>query len=270
MFDLCDNLYKTFLKSPTNLFDDFLLDCEKFYNKPAHSLFEIKRRENKKIKGDMFEEFCVLYLKHIKKYDDVWLLRDIPTNILDTLKLKKKDMGIDIIVLHKGMYYAVQCKYKKNKTIRRNILSWKNLSTFYAICLKTGPYDKYIVMTTCEYVTHQVAKSDKDVSICIKSFQNITKDEWLSMCNINGHVNKISDNVIDKQDSVADKLDKLDNVTDKPDNVSYISDNIPDKSDNLLKKVSKKSIKKVPIKIYDKEDLRKKRLEFYDNKKIDI
>jgi hypothetical protein len=233
----------------------------------------------------MFEEFCVLYLKNVKKYDDVWLLRDIPINILDALKLKKKDMGIDIIVLHKGMYYAVQCKYKKNKTIRRNTLSWKNLSTFYALCLKTGPYDKYIVMTTCEYVTHQVAKSDKDVSICIKSFQNITKDEWLSMCNINGHVNKISDNVsdnvIDKPDNMTDKpdnmIDKQDNATDKSDNLSYISDNVSDnvsdnatdKPDNILKKVSKKSIKKVPIKIYDKEELRKKRLEFYDNKKID-
>ena len=297
MKDLPDNLYKIFLKSPVNLFDDFLLDCEKFYNKPAHSLFEIKRRENKKIKGDMFEEFCVLYLKYIKKYDDVWLLQDIPSNILDSLKLKRKDMGIDIIVLHKGMYYAVQCKYKKNKTIRRNILSWKALSTFYAICLKTGPYEKYIVMTTCEYVTHQVAKCDKDVSICIKSFQNITKDEWLSMCNITGHVNKISDNESDnvsdnvsnnvsnnvsdnisnKSDNVPDKSDnvsdKLDSVLDKSDNVSYKSVNVPDKSNNVLKKVSKKlskkSIIKVPIKIYDKEELRIKRLEFYDNKKID-
>ena len=107
---LPDNLYKIFLKSPVNLFDDFLLDCEKFYNKPVHSLFEIKRRENKKIKGDIFEEFCVLYLKYIKKYEDVWLLHDIPSNILDSLKLKRKDMGIDISVLHKGMYYAVQCK----------------------------------------------------------------------------------------------------------------------------------------------------------------
>jgi len=277
MIDIYYNLYKIFLKSPINLFDDFLLDCEKFYNKPAHSLFEIKRRENKKIKGDMFEEFCVLYLKHVKKYDDVWLLCDIPINILETLKLKRKDMGIDIIVLHKGMYYAVQCKYKKNKTIRRNTLSWKNLSTFYALCLKTGPYDKYIVMTTCEYVTHQVAKSDKDVSICIKSFQNITKDEWLSMCNINGYVNKISDNVHDKSDNVPDKLynvsNILDNVPDKSDNVSNILDNVPNKSDTVLekisKKVSKKPIKKTPVKIYDKEELRKKRLEFYDNKKID-
>jgi len=278
MFDLHDNLYKIFLKSPINLFDDFLLDCEKFYNKPAHSLFEIKRRENKKIKGDMFEEFCVLYLKHIKKYDNVWLLHDIPSNILDSLKLKRKDMGIDIIVFNKGMYYAVQCKYKKNKTIRKNILSWKALSTFYAICLKTGPYDKYIVMTTCEYVTHQVSKSDKDVSICIKSFQNITKDEWLSMCNINGHVNKISDNESDNvSNNVPDKSDnvsnKSDNVPDKSDNVSNKSDNVSNKLDNVLEKVSKKSTKKVqikvPIKIYDKEELRIKRLEFYDNKKID-
>jgi hypothetical protein len=197
------------------------------------------------------------------------------------------------------MYYAVQCKYKKNKTIRRNILSWKALSTFYAICLKTGPYDKYIVMTTCEYVTHQVAKCDKDVSICIKSFQNITKDEWLSMCNLTRHINKISDNesdnVLDKLDNLSEILDnvsyKSDNKQDNAsDNVPYNPDNLPDNAsdnlpdnasdnlpDNVLEKVSKKILKKsikkvpikVPIKIYDKEELRNKRLEFYDNKKID-
>ena len=79
------------------------------------------------------------------------------------------------------------------------------------------------------------------------------------MCNITGHINKISDNesvnIPDKSDNV---LDKSDNIPDKSNNVSY---NEPYKPDNVLKKVQ--------IKIYDKEELRIKRLEFYDNKKFD-
>ena len=55
-------LHTIFLKSPTNLFDEFIIECQKFYELPAHSLIEIKTRENKKIRGDIFEEFCVLYL----------------------------------------------------------------------------------------------------------------------------------------------------------------------------------------------------------------
>jgi hypothetical protein len=195
-------LYNTYLKSPINLFDEFLNECQKSYGKPVHNMLDLKKRTNTKIKGDTFENFCVLYLKNIKNYENVWLLKDVPENILEKLKLKRKDMGIDIIVENNNMYYAVQCKYKKNNTFKKNILSWKVLSTFYALCLKTGPFEKYIVMTNCEYVTHAVTKNEKDVSICLKTFQNISKDEWLKMCNIESNIiNKnIENSDIDKEE----------------------------------------------------------------------
>jgi hypothetical protein len=69
---------------------------------------------------------------------------------------------------------------------RQNILSWKALSTFYALCLRSGPWDKYIVMTNCVYTRHQGKKTTQDVSYCLKTLQNITKDEWLRMCNVHG------------------------------------------------------------------------------------
>lgn len=183
MEDLQQLLYKIFLKSNNNFFDEFILECQLFYDKPAHNLLELKQRKNTKIKGDIFEEFCILYLTNIKKYSNVWLLKDVPEDILINLHLKRQDMGIDIIVENQGEFYAVQCKYKK-PIKSKNILSWKQLSTFYALCLKTGPYNKYIIMTNCDYTRHQGEKTIKDLSICLKSFQNITKDEWLSMCKI--------------------------------------------------------------------------------------
>jgi hypothetical protein len=30
-------------------------------------------------------------------------------------------------------------------------------------------------------------KSNKDLSICLKTLQGITKDEWISMCGVEGH-----------------------------------------------------------------------------------
>jgi predicted helicase len=89
-------------------------DCQKEYDAPAHSLTELRSRENKKKRGDIFEEFCTLYLLNIKKYSNVWLLKDVPENILVKLQLKRQDMGIDIIVENNGLYKAVQCKYKKH------------------------------------------------------------------------------------------------------------------------------------------------------------
>lgn len=181
--DLKNELYNIFLKSPDNLFDEFIKECQKWYEKPAHSLSEMRSRDNKKIRGDIFEEFSLLYLLNIKKYTNVWLLKDVPADILEKLGMKRRDMGIDIIAQTlEGKYIAVQCKYKKHTTRNKNILSWKALSTFYALCLRTGPWENYIIMTNCLYTSHQGKKTEQDIFLCLKTFQNITKDEWLSMC----------------------------------------------------------------------------------------
>jgi hypothetical protein len=35
-------LHTIFLKSPPNLFDEFIIECQKFYELPAHSITEMK------------------------------------------------------------------------------------------------------------------------------------------------------------------------------------------------------------------------------------
>ena len=207
MDSLNEILYKIFLRSPNNLFDEFLKECQTFYDKPAHNLLELKQRKNTKIKGDIFEEFSVLYLKHVKKYNNVWLLKEVPDDILMMLNMKRRDMGIDLIVEHNGDFCAVQCKYKKACTFKKNVLSWKQLSTFYALCMRTGPFNKYVVMTNCDFTRHQGDKTEKDLSICLKSFQNITKDEWLLMCDKVGA--KINDDNIVETDII--QIEEKDN-----------------------------------------------------------
>ena len=54
MLNVQELLYKIYLQSPPNLFDKFILECQNYYEKPAHTLLEIKQRENKKIKGTLF------------------------------------------------------------------------------------------------------------------------------------------------------------------------------------------------------------------------
>ena len=182
-------LHTILLRSPPNLFDEFTKECQKWYEQPAHTFTEMRTRDNKKIRGDVFEDFSVLYLKHVKGYTNVWRLEDVPEHVLGGLGLKRPDMGIDIIAEKNGKYSAVQCKYKKHTTVKPvNVLSWKSLSTFYALCLRTGPWEKYIVMTNCNYTRHVGKKTPKDVSICLKTFQNITLEEWTRMCNLEGHV----------------------------------------------------------------------------------
>ena len=180
-------LHELFLKGPVNCFDSFIQECQRWYEKPAHNFVELRTRDNKKIRGDMFEEFCVLYLKKIKGYDEAWRLEDVPEEILLKLSMKRKDMGIDLIAKKGTEYSAVQCKYKK-PTGKKTSITWKALSTFYALCMRTGPWEKYIVMTNCHYTRHVGAKTEKDLSICLQSFQGLTKDQWISLCGVEGNV----------------------------------------------------------------------------------
>jgi hypothetical protein len=224
MENLPNLLHQIFLRSPTNLFDEFIIECQKFYSQPAHSFVEMRKRDNKKIRGDIFEDFCVLYLKHILNYNQVWRLPDVPDSILVKLSLQRKDMGIDIICEKDGFYTAVQCKYKK---IGRCV-TWKELSTFYALCLRSGldsnlsdnsdnlnkPWRKYIIMTNCMYITHMGKKTEKDQSICIGTFRNISKEDWVKMCNISGNtLNSIEENnnlSISKEDLRLKRLSYFD------------------------------------------------------------
>jgi predicted helicase len=196
MDNLPNILHQVFLRSPTNLFDEFVLECQKWYSIPAHSLVEMRKRDNKKIRGDIFEEFCVLYLKHVLNYEKVWRLPDVPDDILLKLNMKRRDMGIDIICENNNIYTAVQCKYKKHTNNRKHCVNWKELSTFYALCLKTEiSWEKYIVMTNCQYITHMGQKTEKDQSICIGTFRNISKDDWIKMCGLTGvSLNTMSNN----------------------------------------------------------------------------
>lgn len=177
--DLQKTLHEIFLSSPPNRFDAFIDMCQKWYARPAHNLAELKSRDNKKIKGDIFENFSVLYLQ--SKGYEAWRLEDVPEPLLTQLALKRRDMGIDIVCVKDGLYSSVQCKYiaPKDKKVG---LSWRTLSTFYALCARSGPWDKNIVMTNCNYVRRVGKKSEKDVSIVLNSFQNMTNEEWLQMC----------------------------------------------------------------------------------------
>jgi len=206
MTNIQNLLYSIYLKSPTNLFDEFLSECEKTSSKPMHNILDLKQQQqfNKKLKGDLFEEFCVLYLKNVKNYDNVWLLKDVPDDILELLSLKRRDMGIDIIVEHNNLFYAVQCKYKHNG----KCVSWKTLSTFYALCLRITLFEKYIVMTNCNYVANKTNKTNKDISICLQSFKNISKDDWLKMCNKKGQILDNSSKEISKEELRLLRLNK--------------------------------------------------------------
>ena len=188
------------LEKEENTFDFILEELHNWYEREVHNLTELKKRESKKIKGDYFELLCKLILQ--KKYNNVWLLKETPKEILEKLSLKKKDYGIDIICENEKGFVAVQCKYRKRQRSKTNVVTWNMLSTFYALCLRTGPWNNYMVMTNADYITHMGKKNFKDISFNLNSFRKIKNEEWLSIIGFEGK--KISE----VQEEVQEEVQK--------------------------------------------------------------
>lgn len=173
-----------------DIFDIFLKLYLTHTTEPVHSIAELREKRTTKHKGDLFERFCQLYLKYIKKYDEVWMLKELPIAIREALSLESHDVGIDLIAKKNGRYSAVQCKYKtprQDGTVKdapwiwHNTVNWSSVSTFYALCARTGPWEKHIVMTTAKSIKRMGHKNEKDLSICIGSFQKLTSLDFITM-----------------------------------------------------------------------------------------
>jgi predicted helicase len=121
-----------------NVFDVFMDSCSEHHNEPAASLSLIRARDDRKAHGDLFESFCVLYMKEVKKHPDVWLLHEVPISQLESLGMQRRDVGIDIVSRDSdGFFHAIQCKFCDRSGPKKDLsLSWRALSTFFALCLR--------------------------------------------------------------------------------------------------------------------------------------
>ena len=176
-------------RTDRTVFENLLDKFQTHFEKSATNIYELQKKTTK-AKGTHFEVFCKLYLK-AKGYKTVYLLKEVPDELMMKLGLKRQDVGIDLIVEdHDGQYSAVQSKYKIDRsksTGKPNVLSWKSLATFYALCDRTGPFVKYIVMTNCVYTRKFGHKDPKDKTIAFNKFNNEPREFWLRMINSEGH-----------------------------------------------------------------------------------
>lgn len=163
------------------IFDRLLAKFEAHASRAAGSIYEIKRRDSKKSKGDGWESFCQWYLSRVCGYHYVWMWKEVPAEARAALKLGSKvDNGIDIVAMKlfdNGFQYwtAVQCKYRKelNKTV-----TWTQLSTFIGLCAQTGPWSEHLVMTNCKGVSRKtgIPKGPKDKTMAYGTFKKLNRE----------------------------------------------------------------------------------------------
>ena len=171
---------KSLSQSDINIFENISGHFQAFYDRSCTNMTQLKKR-TKNESGFIWEHFCLMYLKS-KGYGECWLIADTPEEILKKLNLSRIDMGIDIVIKHKNGFFAVQAKWRSNKKKASKIsLTWNKLSTFYALCARSGPWLKYIVITNCDYVRRQGRKSKMDQTIAKGSFFGCKRDIWIKM-----------------------------------------------------------------------------------------
>lgn len=196
-----------------SVFDLFIEEILNYYNKPVHSLQEMNALRRNKVKGDIWEMFCLLYLKCIEKYDNVWLLKDIPDDLMTNFGLNKRDMGIDIIVEKNKKYSAVQCKFKKPRLgtipgtyLPYSCVNWSELSTFYSLCSRTNNnnWEKHIVMTNVKSVKRMGQTNKKDKSYCTGSFNKIKKMDLINILKYYNEYIINNNNIMDIDETMED------------------------------------------------------------------
>lgn len=191
---------------------------ERFRLREAEACGDMKsfERRTTKAKGDLFEDFCVIYLKSLGCYTNVWKLKDIPVEIKKQLSLPKGDRGIDIVAeaviagagsnspatqpgnsnAGRKIYIAIQAKYRTaDPKGKEHGLTWKGLSTFYALCARTGPWAVNLVISNCKYCKKVGQKLAKDMFKGKDDLEKITREEWIKMANLpelEGHTLDVS------------------------------------------------------------------------------
>lgn len=182
-------------KAKTTIFDEIIKDVEMYANQPVTGMLQLRSKNANGMKGNLWEEFCLIYLMQTRKCPQVWKLSDIPVDISKELKLpRSQDNGIDLVgyIPNKG-YVAIQCKYRspysKSVAYRNGSriftlpkVTWNSISTFVGLCAQTGPWYQHWIVTNCTgMVSRKVPRTEKDRSICLKSFQNTSREDWISI-----------------------------------------------------------------------------------------
>lgn len=123
--------------------------------------------------GDIWEMFCASYLRELYGYT-VYTLQACPTELLNELGLSKRDVGIDLIAVYNEKKIAVQCKFRKTY----KSLSWREVATFDALCMRTGPWSSCMVMTTAQGLRREGKARSEDVFIGKTRLSKLTRHDW--------------------------------------------------------------------------------------------
>ena len=136
----------------------------------------VEAMPNTKGMGDSFEQLTKLYFLinpiYQSKYQDVWLLDEVPAKDLEYLELPRQDLGIDLIARSGSEYHAIQCKYHSNKN---SSVSNNEISTFTSLLANKKNLTHGYICSTALNTSRNFNKLE------IQNISNILYDTWSTL-----------------------------------------------------------------------------------------
>lgn len=113
---------------------------------------------NNKEKGDLFELLVKLYFKLSPKfsfYDEVWLLTEVPTKVLELLEIPSHDLGIDLVAKVGNEYHPIQCKFHSDTD---QSVTFKEVSTFISMLASNDKFAQGYICSTADLTSRNYNK----------------------------------------------------------------------------------------------------------------
>jgi predicted helicase len=145
----------------------------------SHSNFLTFSKEqltrNNKEKGNAFEQLVYAYFKLEPKYsfyDEVWPFSDVPSLVLEELKLPSQDIGIDLIAKMGDEYHAIQCKYHQDNS---QSVTFKEVSTFISLLESNTKITQGYICSTADITSRILGKLNT------KPINLLLNDTWAEL-----------------------------------------------------------------------------------------
>ncbi len=127
---------------------------------------------SKKEKGNAFELLTKLYFKLSPKYsfyDEVWMLSEVPTQVIEELGIPSHDLGIDLIAKSGDEYHAIQCKYHSDN---KQSVTFKEVSTFISLLESTTKFTQGYICSSADFTSKNYNK------LKTKPINLVLSDSW--------------------------------------------------------------------------------------------
>jgi predicted helicase len=171
----------------------------------------VKKLDSDKLKGDIFEYFCKMYLMLVpeckKNYKQVFLYSEIPEAMRVMLGLPEKDKGIDGIVIdNNDNITGFQSKFRSNKNL---MLSFGEMSTFIALTYQSKVnFGK--VISNCIDVCDEIRNDNKFVNTLFDDLNcNCDYMFWSSVCE---HIKGCTSKIYSKRELRNHQVDIIDKI----------------------------------------------------------